>query len=220
MRYKGVIFDMDGVLFDTERLYQITWHELAAERNIELGESFLYEISGTSGAQSEMVVKKHFQVSEGIGIVKECKARMQEKLAVHVPLKEGVHEILSFLKEKGILITVASSTTIPLLEKNLTVGGIRDYFDIITSGDEVVNSKPAPDIFVLAANKIGCRPEECLVIEDSENGIKAGHAAGCGTIMVPDMIEATPEIRAYCTKVCRSLLEAKEEINKFLLDEK
>lgn len=101
------------------------------------------------------------------------------------------------------------------IEANLQTAGIRGYFSEIVSGVEVEHGKPAPDIFLLAAKRIGCKPGECFVFEDSENGIKAGHAAGQNiTVMVPDLFAPSAEIEQYCTFVCADLLQAKGEIGK------
>ncbi len=212
MKCKGAIFDMDGVLFDTERLYQDIWHEIAKERRIELDSGFVKTISGTNGSKMLQVVEKYYQVPDGTVIVDVCMSRMKEKLSVHVPVKEGVFEILQFLKEKGIRTAVASSTARQQIEQNLKMAGIRDYFAEIVSGSEVKNGKPAPDIFLCAAERIGCRPEECFAFEDSENGVRSGHAAGCVTIMIPDLIEPEEGICSYCFKICRDLKEVQREI--------
>ena len=212
MKCKGAIFDMDGVLFDTERLYQDIWHEIAKERQIELDSGFVKTISGTNGSKMLQVVEKYYQVPDGTVIVDVCMSRMKEKLSVHVPIKEGVFEILQFLKEKGIRTAVASSTNRKQIEQNLQMAGIRDYFAEIVSGSEVKNGKQAPDIFLRAAERIGCRPEECFAFEDSENGVRSGHAAGCVTIMIPDLIEPEAGICSYCFKICRNLKEVKKEI--------
>lgn len=212
MKYTGAIFDMDGILFDTERVYQQTWHEIAAELGTKLDSSFLKAITGTSGEHMHQVIEEYFQVSNGADIAKECMGRVREKLSVHVPMKEGVCEILAFFQKKGMPIAVASSSLPQQIEANLIKAGIADYFSEIVSGTEVEHGKPAPDIFLCAARRIGCKPEECFVFEDSENGVKAGHAAGCATIMVPDLIEPSPEIRPCCTRICESLVEARREV--------
>ena len=212
MKYKGVIFDMDGVLFDTERVYQETWHEIAAERQLVLDSGFLRAITGTSGTTMLRVVEQFYHVSDGAEIIRQCMKRVQEKLSVHVPVKTGVHEILQFFREENMRIAIASSSSREQIESNLRMTGLRGYFDEIVSGKEVAHGKPAPDIFLRAAEQIGCRPEDCFVFEDSENGVKAGSAAGCATIMVPDLMEPSPEIRTYCSKICPDLRQAMEEI--------
>ncbi|MCI9083206.1 MAG: HAD family phosphatase [Lachnospiraceae bacterium] len=212
MKCKGAIFDMDGLMFDTERVYQQTWQELADERNIRLGDGFLKAISGTNGPYMCQVIKEYYHVSDGSFIVAECMERIRKKLSVHVPVKEGVYEILVFFREKGIRTAVASSSSMEQIEANLKRANMRGYFDAIISGTEVENGKPAPDIFLYAAERIECLPNECLVFEDSENGIRAGYAAGCITVMVPDLIEPSPEILPCCSKICRNLNQAMQEI--------
>lgn len=210
MNYTGAIFDMDGVLFDTERIYQQTWHELAEERGIKLGGGFLKAITGTNGDRMRRLVETYYQASDGTAIVEECMKRMREKLSASVPVKIGVREILGFFREHGVEMAVASSSFPQQIEANLQKAGIREYFDAVVSGMEVKHGKPAPDIFLCAAEQIGCRPEECFVFEDSENGIRAGHAAGCITVMIPDLIEPSDAIRPYCFRICRDFFEVRE----------
>lgn len=213
MKYKGAIFDMDGVLFDTERIYQETWQEIAVKQEIMLDGSFLRAISGTSGAHMSRVVEEYYHVPDGTDIIKRCMEQVKQKLSVHVPVKKGVHEILDFFQNNGMGMAVASSSAAQQIEANLQMTGIRDYFSAIVSGTEVRRGKPAPDIFLLAAERLHCAPEECLVFEDSENGIKAGYAAGCFTVMVPDLIEPSSEILPYCRKVCSDLEQVIFDIN-------
>lgn len=205
---------MDGVLFDTERLYQETWKELAGERSIRLEDCFLMAISGTNGIYMKQVIEQYYHVSDGTAIMEECMERMQKKLAEHVPVKKGVFEILEYFHSFGMRLAVASSSSEKQIEANLLKSGIRNYFSQIVSGAEVTYGKPSPDIFLLAAEKIGCRPEECLVFEDSENGVKAGHQAGCFTIMIPDLIEPNDETKALCSKVYPDFLRVREEMEK------
>ena len=209
---KGAIFDMDGVLFDTERIYQQVWQELATERGIELDQDFPKAISGTNGRYMCEVIERYYHVLDGRTIMEECMARIKRTLSLSVPVKKGVSELLDLLQEKGIPVAVASSSSIQQITSNLKTAGLSDYFSAIVSGTEVEHGKPAPDIFLYAAEKIGVKPQECVVFEDSENGIKAGHAAGCITIMVPDLIEPSIDIQPYCTKICADLLQARQEI--------
>lgn len=203
MEYKGAIFDMDGLLFDTERVYQQTWQEIASEKGIKLDGSFVKAISGTNGQTMCRVIERYYHVPDGTAIMDECMGRIRKKLSVHVPVKKGVHEILDFFQKKRIRMAVASSSAVSQIESNLETAGIRGYFSAVVRGTQVRRGKPEPDIFLCAAEQIGCAPGECFVFEDSENGIKAGHAAGCTAIMVPDLMEASSDILPYCGKICR-----------------
>lgn len=214
MKCKGAIFDMDGVLFDTEKLYQDIWQEMAKEHKVELDSGFVKEISGTSGRKMLQVIERYYQVSDGNPIVDACMSRMRNKLSESVPVKEGVFDILRFLKEKGVRTAVASSTDRQRIEQNLRMSGIRDYFMEIVSGQEVKNGKPAPDIYLCAAERIGCRAEECFAFEDSENGVRSAYAAGCVTIMIPDLIE--PEDGIRCFRICGNLKEVQKEIKNMV----
>ncbi len=212
MQYKGAIFDMDGVLFDTERIYQETWQEIAARQDITLDGSFLRAISGTNGAYMCRVIEKYYHVPDGKDIMERCMEQVRQKLSVYVPMKKGVRDILDYFRKNDIGIAVASSSAVQQIEANLQMSGIRDYFSVIVSGLEVNQGKPEPDIFLLAAKRLHCAPEECFVFEDSENGIRAGYAAGCFTVMVPDLLEASSEIQPYCRKICSDLEQAVREI--------
>lgn len=207
MEYKCAIFDMDGVLVDTERLYQETWKELAKERNISLPPKFLEEISGTNGDYMKKVIEKNYKVSNGQEIIEACMEKMDEKLEIHVPMKDGVLEILEYYRQAGISMAVASSSSAKRIEKNLCKCGIKDYFSVLVSGREVERGKPCPDIFLLAAKRAGCSASECVVYEDSKNGVKAGYSAGCCTIMIPDLIKPDAEMKRLCSGIYRSFYE-------------
>lgn len=214
MKHKGAIFDMDGLLFDTERIFQETWLELAKKYQVTLVDGFVEAISGTNGERMRRVIEEYYHVSEGSTIMQACMDAVKEKLEHYVPIKPGVNEILQYFRSKGICMAVASSSRRTQIESNLKNAGIENYFDAIVSGSDIVNGKPAPDIFLYAAEKIGCKPSECYVFEDSENGIRAGHAAGCVTVMIPDLMEASTEIQSYCRGSYSNLLQALEKIKE------
>lgn len=217
MKFTGAIFDMDGVLFDTEQVYQQTWHEIAAEQGKELDKGFLHAITGTSGEHMHRVLEKYYGVIDGAALAEECMGRVRRKLSVYVPVKPGVRTILDFFQERNMPVAVASSSLPRQIEANLKKTEIDRYFSSIVSGTEVEHGKPEPDIFLRAAECIGCKPEECFVFEDSENGVRAGHAAGCAVFMVPDLIEPSQEIRRYCTRICRDLVEAQREVSEIMV---
>ncbi len=208
----GAIFDMDGLLFDTETVWQKMWNLVASERGIKLSDDFKYEITGTSGAYMLQIVRKHFHTDNVEEIVEECSSKVHEETQKNVVMKKGVREILEYLKDRGFLIAVASSSSREQIMHNLQLSGIRNYFDAIVSGAELKHGKPAPDIFLKAAEQIKCKPEDCYVFEDAFNGVRAGNAAGCKTVMIPDLLEPTDEVRGLAVMVAKDLIEARDAI--------
>ncbi len=210
---KGVIFDMDGVLTDSEAVWQKYWNKAAEERGLSLPEEFKYEICGSSGQAMINTIKKYYHTDDGEAVLYEVAGNYMEELNRHVPEKPYIHEVLPWLKQQGYKIAVASSSSLEIIHRNLKYVDIEKYFDHIVSGQQVAHGKPAPDIFLLAAEKLELPPEECYVLEDAFNGIKAAHAAGCKPVMVIDLVRPTEQIRELCYLVCESLDEFKNRIS-------
>ena len=204
----GGIFDMDGLLFDSERLYQQTWHAMAAEAGAVLDGSFAPAICGTVGAAEEAVVARYIPGVEPKAFIAEANRRTMELMAQGVPLKPGVFEILDGMRAAGWRMAVASSSPMEMIRRNLGSAGLTGYFDALVSGTEAPRGKPAPDVFLLAARRLGLAAADCWVFEDSLNGVRAGLAAGCKTVMVPDLVPPTPEALRMCAGVWPDLAEA------------
>lgn len=207
---KGAIFDMDGLMFDTEQIWQKNWKEIADEMGVTLADDFKYNICGTSGALMNSVIEKYYGVEDGSAIAADCKKRVHDDLMEFTPEKPGVHEILEFFRDHGVRIAVASSSSEEQIRRNLQNTNTEDFIEAIVSGAGMKNGKPAPDIFLAAAEKLNMDPAECYVFEDAFNGIRAGHAAGCRTVMIPDQVQPTEEIRDLAYAVCASLLEVRD----------
>ena len=211
---KAAIFDMDGLLFDTERLFQKAWHQKAGELGFTLPPSFVFDISGTSGSRQEQIISDYMpgcDVGEVIRYVYEAEQRWA---AEDLPVMKGAFELLEGLTESGLILSVASSSSIPMIERNLEKAGMTRYFHHIVSGTQVSHGKPFPDIFLLAAEKSGVNPSDCYVFEDSINGILAGAAAGCASIMIPDLIPADEKAKAAAAGIYPDLLAAWQAIQK------
>ncbi len=209
---QGAIFDMDGLLFDTEKLYQETWVELAVSRGLKPHPDFPILICGSSGESALYAVRTCYPGIDPQGFIDECVEIIRQKLEKHVPVKPGVREILAFFRENDVKTAIGSSSRKTLVMNNLRKTGLIESFDAIITGDEVTVGKPDPAIFLMAAEQLGCSPKDCYVFEDGANGVKAGAAAGCSTVMIPDLIPATKELRALCTAVFPNLLDARDAI--------
>lgn len=209
---RGAIFDMDGLLIDSEQLWQKTWYELAAEMGLTLADTFPSDMCGTGGEQTRAVIRTYYHVDDPEAVLRECTERVHRLQQKGVPLKRGVRTILRGLRSKDYRIAVASSSPMNMIEQNLRANGVREYFDALTSGSEVERGKPEPDIFLLAAERLGVPPEECYVFEDSLNGVEAGWRAGCRAVMIPDLIKPTERAREHSFGIYGDLAEAWEHI--------
>ena len=209
---KAAIFDMDGLMFDTERIWKDSWNTIVPRYGFEPDPTFPREICGTSGEHTLEVIRKHYPGIDAEAYRNDVRARVSAATADSVPEKEGLHELVDFFKEHGVKIAVASSSQFKKIEHFLRLSGLYDKFDYMISGESLKNGKPAPDIFLLAAEKIGIDPKDCYVLEDGLNGLMAGIAAGCATIMVVDLTEPNDFARENCVGIYNSLVEVRDAI--------
>ena len=211
----GAIFDMDGTLFDTEKLYRHAWLDVAPEFGEKPNPELPIAASGTNmGNESVQIVRKFYPnidcekyIARVLELVEACRERGLE-------LMTGVEEILNFFRDAGVKMAVASAAPVTVIEQNLTRKNLRGYFDVLVGGNMVTNGKPAPDIFLLAAKKLNLAASDCYIFEDSFNGIRAANASGGVTIMIPDTMQPTDEIKNLCAGVFDNLLEAQKVITE------
>lgn len=205
----GIVFDMDGIMFDTERLSTDGWLDTAKKLNIDLPIEFIDSFKGTAASFSEKLFKQRFGKDFDYEYARKLRTEYMESVIEEsgVPVKAGLMELLDYLKPRQIPAAIATSTRRELAEKYLTMTGIYDYFDAIIYGDTVENSKPAPDIFLKAIQMLGKKAEECIVLEDSPNGIQAGYSAGIRVVHIPDQIMITDEMKKNVYKICNNLNE-------------
>lgn len=204
---KGAIFDMDGTLVDTEKYYTRAWVETADDFGLERYPDLGHLCMGGSPAANRWVIHKIFPTIDQNEYFDHTIARVKRWSEEELLLMSGVKEVLEHFKANGVKMAVASSSNLETIEKNLARVGIVDYFDALISGQQFDHSKPMPDIFLFAAGRINVNPRDCYVFEDSFNGVKAGNAAGCSTIMIVDQVEPTEEIRALAAGVYNSFDE-------------
>ena len=207
---KAVLFDMDGTIFDTEVIYRRCWFRAAKDvgfdEDIDL---FLSRVCGLN--QTDMTAlfrrvygeKVPFEVLWGRWL--EC---IDEEMACGVlPLKAGVPDILLALKERGIKIALVTSSGQKTVAGYLQMSNLEGVFDTIITGNQVTHGKPNPACFLTAAGELGIEPRSCAVVEDSPNGVRAGHAAGLYTVMVPDLHPCTEELRPLLWHLCDTLTD-------------
>ena len=215
-KIEAIVFDMDGVIFDTERLIYKLWLEIAPKYGFNTVDTLFYKVIGVTKTYTEQVFYKEYGKDIPYWEFREeAKRVFFEYVNEHgVPLKDGIRELLEYLKKNNYKIGLASSTSIDTITEELKMEKLYDYFDVVVGGDLIKNSKPAPDIYLAACEKLGVKPENAIAIEDSFNGIRAAHAAGMKAIMVPDMIEPDDEMREKAYAIKRDLFEVMEMLEK------
>ncbi len=215
---KGAVFDMDGLMFDSERLVYETWQmmmdELGFEYNLEI-------FKNTIGLRTDMAESYYNSLYGERFCYQPLKQRSREIFLKRVseegvPIKKGLVELLEFLKSNNLKIAVATSTSAQTAHKIIRMAGVYDYFDAFVCGDDVRNGKPHPEVFLTAAERLSLPPTECVAFEDSINGIKSAHSAEMTTVMVPDYLQPTEEIIPMIDCLCDDLSQAIEFISNHM----
>lgn len=208
-KVKAVIFDQDGLMFDTERLSVEGWDRVGAKYGVSVDNAFLDALRGGKRDTTLRLMKERF------GEDFPCEEFLAEKRAYSyrqieergVPVMKGLRELLTYLKEHGCKTAVATSSNSHWTEQNVRGAGLWEYFDVYTYGDMVRRAKPDPEIFYLAAERLGEEPGKCIVLEDSFNGINGALNGGFLPVMVPDLSIPGPELISRLTAKCDSLLD-------------
>ena len=210
---RGVLFDMDGVVIDTEKLYTRFWMEAAADLGHPMTLTQALQMRSLGSIESQEKLDSFF----GSGVLEYDVLRnrrielMEAFIAEHgIEEKKGIRELLACLKEKGIPCAITSSSSIPLIRRHLGDLGLLDGFTALCSGKDVPQGKPAPDIYLHGAATLGIAPEHCLAIEDSPAGIEAAWRAGCMAVIVPDQDQPDGEVLSRSFARADSLLDVME----------
>lgn len=204
---KGVIFDMDGLMFNTEWLSTVMWEKVGAEMGVSVDKEFVDQCRGKNSNDIRRIFLDAFgEDFDYDGARAKRHQYMREYMENNgVPKKPGLVELLTYLKENKIGIALATSTGRQMAKRMLELAGVYEFIDAFAFGDEVVRSKPEPEIFIKAASALGLESKDCVVLEDSGPGVIAGKAAGGYVIHIPDMVILPEEVKKGTAKEVESL---------------
>ena len=209
-RFRAAIFDMDGLLLDSERPTRDAWLRAAHELGAPLDETAYLDVVGRNETDSRARLQQQFGEACSYETLREHANRLLAEMlaAKSYAVKAGVVALLEALQQRGVVCVVASSTARAEVERRLRDAGLAAFFRGFSGGDEVARGKPHPDLFLLAAQRAGRRPEHCLVFEDSEHGARGALAAGMGVVIVPDLKTPGDDACTASLAVLRSLHDA------------
>lgn len=207
MKTKGIISDMDGVILDTEKLYVRFWREAASFYGFPMTLEHALGIRSLSGKLAEEKLQGWFGKEFDYNAVRQKRIELMDEFVNQngVEPKPGAKALLSYIKDNGYALALATATPVDRAGRYLKSVELYSFFDQIVSAREVKRGKPAPDIYLCAAKRLGLDPKECIALEDSQNGIRSAFAAGCKTIMVPDLDRPTEEIMPLLYGVANGL---------------
>lgn len=214
MNYQAAIFDMDGLLLDTERVALQAFKQACEQLSLPFLKSVYLNIIGQNAKGIEQTIQAGYGDDLDYLTLRSVWMEYYHGVVEHqaIPIKEGVINLLEWLTAQQIPMTVATSSAQRSANIKLELSGLNKYFDTITTGCEVSQGKPHPEIFLLAANRLDTPPQYCLGFEDSNNGVRAGVAAGLQMFQIPDLVTPNQEIIALGHTIAPSMTNVLQQL--------
>jgi HAD superfamily hydrolase (TIGR01509 family) len=214
MIFSTAIFDMDGTLFDSERIALDCWQATFREFGVQVPREELEQVIGVDGKGTREFLSRFVPTGFGFDdLMLHARAIRKVYIDQHgLPMKPGAVELLSFLRDRGTKLGLATTTHAERTLENLNAANIADYFQVVVCGDQVERCKPFPDIYLKALADLGAAPDEAIALEDSVHGIQAAHAAGLRVIHIPDIKRIDEDTRGLVHRQYDTLLEFRDEI--------
>ncbi len=206
-KWKAIIFDMDGTLFDTEQISKMAWYEIGKKFNYPVTDEFILSLIGktreSAQPQYRQYMPENFDEDAAYAYRHEVMLKYKEE---HGPLpKCDLKALFEAIKAKGYRIALCSGSSMKSIQYNLNYVDCIDYFEVICDVSMVKKGKPAPDVYLHTAKLLNLDPKDCLVIEDNKNGILSGYDANMDVIMVIDMLQPDEEDKAKTIHIFESL---------------
>lgn len=196
---KAVLFDMDGLIFDTESIYKLSWQDAARKQGLEMSDEFYQQFIGVQDPECERMLAAHF--ADQIDMSRYCSDRDEHFHSLRekgITFKPGFAELFANIKSRGLKTAIVTSSHRPEVEHNFRNSDYLSQFDVAITAEDVAKGKPNPDCYVMAYQALHVDAEDCIVLEDSNNGVRAGLDAGCQVVMVPDLL---PPQKQYLDQV-------------------
>jgi HAD superfamily hydrolase (TIGR01509 family) len=190
--FDAVIFDLDGTLIDTENLCNAAGVEACRLLGLPVGLPFFESLAGIHDDERVRLISAHVGASvDRDAFFLEWDRQCDIRFADGIPLKPGATELLGLLADMGLPLGLATSSRRQPAHDKLRLAGLAPWFQSVVTFDDVTRAKPAPDPYLLSAERLGADPARCVAFEDSETGARSAHAAGMTVVQVPDIHAAT-----------------------------
>ena len=210
----AILFDLDGLLLNTEVLSKRAFEETVADYKLGEQSSFFLSLVGTNEQHHNKRIDEEFSDKiDPVAFRRDWNARSRHLYATEkVDLLPGVIEVLQYANHNGIKCAVATSSTTAAAQKKLADADIYDYFQTVTCGDQVSISKPHPEIYLKAGASVNADMTRSYGLEDSANGVKSAHAAGLNVIQIPNLVPPSDDLLQLGHRVCESMFDVLEII--------